>query len=57
MITNASWYVSNQTLHDDLKISFIRDVIHSQAIKYRNRNTKHTNELIAAHTGVPPTER
>jgi hypothetical protein len=28
MITNAPWYVSNQTLHDDLKIPFISDVIY-----------------------------
>jgi hypothetical protein len=57
MITNVPWYVSNQTLHDDLKIPFISDVIHSQAINYRNRNTKHKKELIAALTDVPPTER
>jgi hypothetical protein len=57
MITNAPWYVSNQTLHDDLKIHFISDVIHSQAIKYKNRNTNHINELIAALTDVPPIER
>jgi hypothetical protein len=47
----------HKRLHDDLKIPFISDVIHSQAIKYRNRNTKHTNELISALTDVPPTER
>jgi hypothetical protein len=27
MITNAPWYVTNQTLHDDLKIPIIKDVI------------------------------
>jgi hypothetical protein len=27
MITNAPWYVTNQTLHDDLKVPFIKDVI------------------------------
>jgi hypothetical protein len=26
MITNAPWYVTNQTLHDDLKVPFIKDV-------------------------------
>jgi hypothetical protein len=57
MVTNAPWYVSNQTLHDNLKIPFIKVVIHSQAIKYRNRNMNHINELIAALTDVPPIER
>jgi hypothetical protein len=27
MITNAPWYVTNQTLHDDLKVPFMKDVI------------------------------
>jgi hypothetical protein len=31
MITNAPWYVTNQTLHDDLKVSFIKDVIQKEA--------------------------
>jgi hypothetical protein len=57
MMTNAPWYVSNQTLHDDLKITFINDVIHSQATKYRNRNTNHINELIAVLTDAPPVVR
>jgi hypothetical protein len=56
-MTNAPWYVSNQTLHGDLKIPFIKDVIHLQATKYRNRNKNHTNELITALTDVPPVAR
>jgi hypothetical protein len=27
MIINVPWYVTNQTLHDDLKVPFIKDVI------------------------------
>jgi hypothetical protein len=27
MITNAPWYVTNQTLHNDLKVQIIKDVI------------------------------
>ena len=46
IMTNAPWYVSNQTLHEDLKIPYIKEVIHSQAAKYRNRNTNHKNKLI-----------
>jgi hypothetical protein len=54
LMAYAPWYVSNQTLHDDLKIPFIKDVIHSQATKYSNRNTNHINELVTALTDVPP---
>jgi hypothetical protein len=57
MMTNAPWYISNQTLHDDLKIPFIKDVIHLQATKYRNRNKNQKNELITALTDVPPVAR
>jgi hypothetical protein len=57
LMANAPWYVSNQTLHDDLKIPFIKDVIHSQATKYRNRNMNHKNELVTAFTDVPPAIR
>jgi hypothetical protein len=45
-MTNAPWYVFNQTLHDDLKIPYIKEVIHSQATKYRNRYKNHKNQLI-----------
>jgi hypothetical protein len=57
LMANAPWYVSNQTLHDDLKIPLIKDVIHSQATKYRNRNTNHIYELVTALTDVPPVIR
>jgi hypothetical protein len=33
MITNAPWYVTNQTLHDDLKVPFIKDVIQEKKYK------------------------
>jgi hypothetical protein len=26
MITNALWYATNQTLYDDLKVPFIKDI-------------------------------
>jgi hypothetical protein len=57
MMTNAPWYFSNQTQHDDLKIPFIKDVIHSQATKYRNRTKNHINELMNALTNAPPFAR
>jgi hypothetical protein len=27
MVTNAPWYVSNITLHEDLKVPLVKDVI------------------------------
>jgi hypothetical protein len=45
-ITNAPWFVSNQTLHADLGIPFINEVINKKAIKYRDRIVVHDNHLI-----------
>jgi hypothetical protein len=46
MITGAPWYVSNQTLHEDLKIPLIQDIIKSNINKYKDRPTAHENLLI-----------
>jgi hypothetical protein len=32
MITNAPWYVTNLTLHDDLKVPCIKDVIQESCL-------------------------
>jgi hypothetical protein len=46
MISGAPWYVSNQTLHEDLKIRLIQDMIKSNINKYKNRTSVHENQLI-----------
>jgi hypothetical protein len=46
MITGAPWYVSNQTLHEDLKIPLIQDIIKSNINKHKDRTTAHENLLI-----------
>jgi hypothetical protein len=46
MISGAPWYVSNQTLHDDLKIPLIQDMSKSNINKYKNRTSVHENQLI-----------
>lgn len=46
MIANTSWYVSNQTFHENLKVPFIKDVLYRLATKYRNKNLNHDNNLI-----------
>jgi hypothetical protein len=37
MITNAPWYVTNQTLHDDVKEPFIKDVIQEKSINHHDK--------------------
>lgn len=44
-ITNAPWYVSNQTLHRDLKIPLVKEEISKYAKRHINRLNFHPNEL------------
>lgn len=53
IIANAPWYISNQTLHEDLKIPFIKDVIGLHATKHRKRSINHNNELISTLSNRP----
>jgi hypothetical protein len=46
MISGAPWYVSNQTLHEDLKIPFIQYMIKSNINKCKDRTSVHENQLI-----------
>jgi len=45
-IANAPWYVTNQTLHSDLQIPYIRTVIHDLINKHRIRLASHPNPLM-----------
>lgn len=46
MICQAPWYVSNEIIHNDLNIPFVKDVIGPYSIKYKDRTTDHSNQLI-----------
>jgi hypothetical protein len=46
MIVDAPWYVSNATLHADLGISYIREVIHEKCKKHYTRLETHENPLL-----------
>jgi hypothetical protein len=46
MITHAPWYVTNQTLHDDLKVPFIKDVIQEKSINHHNKLGNHSNPIL-----------
>jgi len=45
---SALWYVSNQTLHSDFDIPYVREVVRINANKHKNRSTEHSNQLIRA---------
>jgi hypothetical protein len=46
MITNAPRYVPNQTLHDDLKVPFIKDVIQEKSINHHDKHGNHSNTIL-----------
>jgi hypothetical protein len=46
MITNALWYVTNQTLHDDLKVPFIKNVIQEKSINHHNKLGNYSNTIL-----------
>jgi len=45
-IANAPWYVTNQTLHTDLQIPYVRTVIHDRINKHRIALASHPNPLV-----------
>jgi hypothetical protein len=45
MITNAPWYVTDQTLNYDLKVPFIKDVIQERSINHHNKLGNHSNPI------------
>jgi hypothetical protein len=46
MIINAQWYISNATLHADLGISYVQDVIHQKCNNHHTRLETHDNMLL-----------
>jgi hypothetical protein len=46
IISGPPWYVSNQIIHEDLKIPLIQDMIKSNINKYKNRTSANENQLI-----------
>jgi hypothetical protein len=46
MIIDAPLYVSNATLHVDLGISYVQDVIHQKCNKHHTTLVTHENPLL-----------
>jgi hypothetical protein len=45
MITNAPWYVPNQTLHEDLNVPYITEVIQERSNKHHDKIKIHSNTI------------
>jgi hypothetical protein len=45
-MANAPWYVSNHTLHNDLKVPLVQDVITERKRNHRRKLANHTNPLL-----------
>jgi hypothetical protein len=45
-MTGEPWYISNSTLHKDLGIPYIKDVIQERSSKYHDRIKVHPNQLL-----------
>ena len=56
-ITNAPWYVSNQTLHSDLRIPHVRTVFRKRTSTHRTALDSHPNPLIEPLVHPPNTRR
>jgi hypothetical protein len=46
MIVDAPWYVSSATLHADLGMSYLLDVIHQKCNKHHTTLEAHENPLL-----------
>jgi hypothetical protein len=46
MITNAPWYVTNQTLHEDLNVPYIIEVIQERSNKHHDNIKIHSNTTL-----------
>jgi hypothetical protein len=46
MNTNTPWYMTNQTLHDDLQVPFIKDVIQERSMNHHDKLGNHTNAIL-----------
>jgi hypothetical protein len=45
-LANAPWYISNITLHNDLRMPYVTEVIRTYAKNHKNRTARNNNQLI-----------
>lgn len=46
MLTNAPWNMTNHSLHEDLLVLFVKDVIKARSIKHHDMIENHINILL-----------
>jgi hypothetical protein len=56
-IAKAPWYISNHTLHNDLHIPYVTEVIQAFAKKHKNWIAQNNNHLIRDLLNHPKIER
>jgi hypothetical protein len=56
-IAKAPWYISNHTLHNDLRITYVTEVIQAFAKKHKNWIAQNNNHLIRDLLNHPKIER
>ena len=49
-LINAPWYVTNETIHRDLKIPTVKDEIYKSRSRYNARVNNHHNRLVIQTT-------
>jgi hypothetical protein len=56
-LANASWYISSITLHNDLNMPHVIELIRVYAKKHKNRTAQNNNQLIMDLFSHPEIER
>jgi hypothetical protein len=57
ILTNAPWYVTNNTLHTDLHIPYVREVFQERIAIHRTAIASHPNPLMVPLLHLPTTRR
>jgi hypothetical protein len=52
-LANAPWYIWNITLHDDLRIPYVTELIRTYAENHKNRTAQNNNQLITGLFNQP----
>jgi hypothetical protein len=45
-LANTPWYISNVTLHNDLRVPYVTEVVRTYAKNHKNRTAQDNNQLI-----------
>jgi hypothetical protein len=56
-LANAPWYTSNITLHNDLRMPYVTEVMRIYAKNHKNRTAQNKNQLIRDLFNQPEIER